>query len=393
MPHRSLIGLKRKAGFKATDKKGVTASAGQALRAAVAAVTDFSVTVTHSLASTYRTFADSLRTSQPGGSPLSAHGGRGSLESGASGLGSSGRAQGLTLTGRWQAWRGPSAAGVASSSGHQGLQTIAESAAGNALSISSGFVSSLDGSGCVLQAAGASGEDFVQPWSSSSSSGQAVLPTSTAPAAPGPSSVSSSTMSGAPDGQVGSWWHGTSRLRNTTLAASAAPRAPAAASAPLRPSTAQQPRTGAGLPLGEGAEEEQQVEAAAQPPAAASSSRKAAQEGCIDPEHVASASASGCFSCSRLRSNLGSMGWKLDPWVILLSLVVSCAALAAGAVQLAVRARTPDQMNAIQQVRDVAERLTGAQECCVMGPMCTVHLAQAGSLLGACVSGTQPLGS
>jgi hypothetical protein len=52
--HRSLVGLKRKAGFKATDKKGVATTTGDALRAAVAAVAQFSATVSESLASTYR---------------------------------------------------------------------------------------------------------------------------------------------------------------------------------------------------------------------------------------------------------------------------------------------------------------------------------------------------
>lgn len=67
MPCRSLVGLKRKAGFKATDKKGVAASTGSALRAAVAAVAQFSATVSESLASTYRSFADTLRLSSAGG--------------------------------------------------------------------------------------------------------------------------------------------------------------------------------------------------------------------------------------------------------------------------------------------------------------------------------------
>lgn len=58
----------------------------------------------------------------------------------------------------------------------------------------------------------------------------------------------------------------------------------------------------------------------------------------------------GCCSCSWLKTSLSSMGWKLDPLVILLSLITTLAALTAGAVQLAVRARTPEQQTAIQQV-------------------------------------------
>lgn len=72
-----------------------------------------------------------------------------------------------------------------------------------------------------------------------------------------------------------------------------------------------------------------------------------------DSRHSNSAfadSTAACCNASWLRTNLKSVGWRLDPLVILLSLIVSCAALAAGAVQLAVRARTPEQQSAAQQV-------------------------------------------
>lgn len=74
MTHRSLIGLKRKASFKATNKKGVAASTSDALRAAVAAVAQFSTTVSESLDSTYRSLADTLRLSIAGGGARTAPG-------------------------------------------------------------------------------------------------------------------------------------------------------------------------------------------------------------------------------------------------------------------------------------------------------------------------------
>lgn len=224
--------------------------------------------------------------------------------------------------------------------------------------------------------------------------------------------------------------YGTSAV--TAPAVAAAQRPPAAA-APLRPSSVQQPRSGAGLPLGEGLEgTEQQTEGSAMPAAAlvhisatgnaqvapsaaaaailpanvagakespkptqiaisaepaaangtnpstaASTLSRASADAALpssdfkhkaigsdltkppphdshpvtdDNTHSHSGSRRSCCSCSWLRTNVQSMGRKLDPWVILLSLVVSLAALAAGAVQMATRARTPDQKSAIQQV-------------------------------------------
>lgn len=367
---------------------------------------------------------------------------RSSLDS-TSGFGGNRTARGLTFTGRWQAWRGPSAAGATLN--QHGLQTINEAAVGfSNANFPSGFLSSgYDSSGYESHAAATSVSDFgYSP--NTSTSGQhdetspaaIAEPRSTILASPASTATSSSSTASASQASTGP--HGASRFSTGTAAVSAAgvgvQRPASAAAASLRPSSAQQPRSGAGLPLGEGLEgtpEDSQEgalklpgarvhisatgvagvvlpaapagvggaleaadaapdygdddgdttaagtaaaasAAASQAPSstasspssrlkpakkyvgeAASDAAKPPAATCAvptDDNHYSSSRNRSCCDCSWLRTNLQSMGWKLDPWVILLSLLVSCAALAAGAVQLATRARTPEQKSAIQQV-------------------------------------------
>lgn len=314
--------MKRKAGFKATDKKGVVATAGQALRAAVAAISQLSVTVSHGLASTYKTLA---------GTVVSSSGAR--TTGGAAGHGS---VPGSTLNsslphdhhGRWQVWTAGSHLGATHPQAHT-LNIIEESDDGSV--------------GCSSSFGAASGScNNNNPAQYDSSATQA------------------------------------SSSRSCSVAAASSTRA-AAASAPLRPSSAasQAPRSGAGLPLGEGLEhgQQQHITTSELPQASKLSEQKTppsskASQPAVLPlqkqqaaeQHVSSDSAldssltrntSSCCSgvdCSWLRSNLVSIGWKLDPWIILLALATSCGALAAGAVQLAVRSRSQEQQNALKQV-------------------------------------------
>lgn len=351
-----------------------------------------------------------------------APGQRSSMES-TSGFSSSGKASTLTFTGRWQAWRGPSANGADSTPAHYTLKTIDESSTGsyvsNSPAVGSGYDSNLTTT-TVSEFGFSCGTD---------SSGQGVR--TVAGSSVGQSAESSTVVS--PASSVG--LHGFSRLRNNTAAltasagsAAATPLRPSSASVPLRPSLAasSQPRSEAGLPLGKSVEEfEQEAQTAASAaaarnraavtvqvnpsgaalvvlPATAAAAAAASHEGAaaqfasatastapsstlatdgsasatrpapkarkartpaskatephinnnggLDSSLTKTQARSSCCRCSWLRTNVQSMGWKLDPWVILLSLLVSCAALAAGAVQLAVRARTPEQQSAIQQV-------------------------------------------
>lgn len=189
--------------------------------------------------------------------------------------------------------------------------------------------------------------------------------------------VTLETINEAPTG-----FRGPSRLRNASAVAASPVPSPVqhstAASSPLRPSSAavhEQPRSAAGLPLGEGVEGPGDAVSAPAPnkkPVAPSqlqasvtstpsvNNTSTAGAAADDSRHSNSAPAD-TPAASWLHSNLKSMGWRLDPLVILLSLVVSCAALSAGAVQLAVRARTPEQQSAAQQVGGLCYAV-----CCVV---------------------------
>jgi len=383
VPSRSLIGLKRKAGFKATDKKGVVATAGQALRAAVAAVSQFSVTVSQSLASTFRTAADTIHPSSSG-AKTATHGSRSTDPASVFGssLASSGKSS--AMSGRWHAWRGPSHTGDASQA--RTLNAIDESAAGS--TASSSYVG---GSSYDVPTSTPSISDFSLSQASCGTDSSGIAGTragssSNSSIAEGPSSAGSAAAS------QNSGPRASSRLRHATTATSVQPVAGTAASLPLRPSSAEarQPRSGAGLPLGEGLEDESEQHVGAEvPPTLAQHSRLAspaavqvvqspkpttvaaavpatvkskkraiaptdATDVVLDSSLMKAHGTTGCCSCDWLKANVQSMGWKLDPWVILLSLATTLAALAAGAVQLAVRERSQEQQNALQQVSSCA---------------------------------------
>lgn len=383
VPSRSLIGLKRKAGFKATDKKGVVATAGQALRAAVAAVSQFSVTVSQSLASTFRTAADTIHPPSSG-AKTATHGSRSTDAASVfdSSLASSGKSS--AISGRWHAWRGPSHTGDASQAST--LNPIDESAPGSTASSRYVGGSSYDVPTATPSISYFSLSQVSCGTDSSGIAGTRAGSSSNSSVAEGPSSAGSAPASQSSGPRT------SSRLRHATTATGLQPAqaAATAASLPLRPSSAEarQPRSGAGLPLGEGLEAESEAHVGAEmPPAlaqrschaspvvqvaqspkptttaaapATAKSKKSAvastdaSEVVLDSSLMKAHGTPGCCSCAWLKANVQSMGWKLDPWVILLSLATTLAALAAGAVQLAVRERSQEQLNALQQVSSCA---------------------------------------
>lgn len=349
---RSLIGIKRKAGFKATDKKGVVATAGQALRAAVEAISQFSLTASHGFASTIRGFTTTLRGASNNGSMQS-----NDAISVFCSTGSDENASSTTSTGRWQVWRGSSHAGAspthsahastAASTGSAGLVGFSPAAttAGTVTTVESVTASRV---GSRLRNVAAASSP-LQPSSAANSSVQQQQTRSGAglPLGEGreeeeeASSVSSEQTfhTGASGSSAQSFHTAVSQGKSASSAAGSPPSTTTAASLPAQPPSAAA-ATASAAPATAVPCSLQEINSTALDLGSSLTSAGA-------PD---SSRASGCCDCSWLRANLSSLNWRFDPWVILLLLCISVAALAGGAVQLAVRARSRAQVDAIKEV-------------------------------------------